>query len=40
MRRVRRVFGELRSEEVQAIDEGLAAFLGFGSRRPNPPNGH
>lgn len=31
-RRVRRVFGELAREEIAAIDEGLAAFLGFGDR--------
>ena len=29
-RRVRRVFGELAKEEVTAIDEGLAVFLGLG----------
>jgi mRNA interferase MazF len=31
-RRVRRVFGDLSSDEVAAIDEGLAVFLGFGDR--------
>jgi mRNA interferase MazF len=31
-RRIRRVFGELAREEVTAIDEGLAAFLGIGER--------
>ena len=31
-RRVRRVFGELSSDEVAAIDEGLAVFLGFSDR--------
>jgi hypothetical protein len=31
-RRVRRVFGELAAEEIAAIDEGLAVFLGFGGR--------
>ena len=31
-RRVRRVFGELAREEMTAIDEGLAAFLGLGDR--------
>ena len=31
-RRVRRVFGELPREEMAAIDEGLAAFLGLGER--------
>lgn len=29
-RRVRRVFGELAREEMAAIDEGLAVFLGLG----------
>lgn len=29
-RRVRRVFGELAAEEIAAIDEGLAIFLGLG----------
>jgi mRNA interferase MazF len=29
-RRVRRVFGEIAQEEMAAIDEGLAAFLGLG----------
>ena len=29
-RRVRRVFGELTREEMAAIDEGLAVFLGLG----------
>lgn len=31
-RRIRRVFGELAREEIGAIDEGLAAFLGLGGR--------
>lgn len=31
-RRVRRVFGELSREEMAAIDEGLAIFLGLGDR--------
>ncbi|MBL8232408.1 MAG: type II toxin-antitoxin system PemK/MazF family toxin [Bryobacterales bacterium] len=31
-RRVRRAFGELAAEEIAAIDEGLAVFLGLGSR--------
>jgi len=31
-RRVRRVFGELAREEMAAIDEGLAVFLGLGGR--------
>ncbi|MGH9482066.1 MAG: type II toxin-antitoxin system PemK/MazF family toxin [Terriglobales bacterium] len=29
-RRVRRVYGEVAAEEMTAIDEGLAAFLGLG----------
>ena len=29
-RRIRRVFGELAREEMAAVDEGLAAFLGLG----------
>ena len=29
-RRIRRVFGELAREEMIAIDEGVAAFLGLG----------
>jgi mRNA interferase MazF len=35
-RRVRRVFGELPREEMAAIDEGLAAFLGIGERLDGP----
>ena len=31
-RRIRRVFGELRQEEVTAIDDGLVTFLGIGNR--------
>ena len=31
-RRIRRVFGELAPEEIAAIDEGLAAFLGLAGR--------
>ena len=31
-RRVRSVFGELAREEIAAIDEGLAVFLGLGDR--------
>lgn len=31
-RRIRRVFGELAREEITAIDEGLALFLGLGER--------
>jgi mRNA interferase MazF len=30
-RRIRRVFGELAQEEIAAIDEGLAIFLGLGA---------
>lgn len=29
-RRIRRVFGELEREEIAALDEGLAVFLGLG----------
>ena len=35
-RRVRRVFGELSREEMAAIDEGLAVFLGLGDRLHAP----
>jgi mRNA interferase MazF len=35
-RRIRRVFGELAREEIGAIDEGLAAFLGLGDRLGGP----
>jgi len=31
-RRIRRVFGELAQEEMAAIDEGLALYLGLGGR--------
>ena len=31
-RRIRRVFGELAREEITAVDEGLAVFLGLGDR--------
>ncbi len=31
-RRVRRVFGELAPEEIAAIDEGLATFLGLAEK--------
>ena len=31
-RRIQRVFGELAMEEIAAIDEGLAVFLGLSSR--------
>ena len=31
-RRVQRVYGELPQEELSAIDEGLAVFLGLGDR--------
>jgi mRNA interferase MazF len=32
-RRIHRVFGELRQEEIGAVDEGLASFLGLLSPR-------
>jgi mRNA interferase MazF len=35
-RRIRRVFGELAREEIAAVDEGLAAFLGLGDRLHEP----
>jgi mRNA interferase MazF len=35
-RRIRRVFGELAREEIAAIDEGLAVFLGIGDRLHGP----
>jgi mRNA interferase MazF len=35
-RRVRRVFGELARLEMDAIDEGLALFLGLGDRLEGP----
>lgn len=35
-RRVRRVFGELAREEMAAIDEGLAVFLGLAERGHAP----
>jgi mRNA interferase MazF len=35
-RRIRRVFGELRREEIFAIDEGLALFLGLGGQPAFP----
>jgi mRNA interferase MazF len=31
-RRIRRVFGELAGEDIAAVDEGLAVFLGLGDR--------
>jgi mRNA-degrading endonuclease toxin of MazEF toxin-antitoxin module len=31
-RRIRRVFGELAKEEIEAVDEGLTIFLGLGNR--------
>ena len=34
-RRIRRVFGELAREEMAAIEEGMALFLGIGDR-PGP----
>ena len=38
-RRIRRVFGELASDEIAAIDEGLTVFLGLGAESdgPEPP---
>ena len=33
-RRVRRVFGQIRSDEMSAIDEGLALFLGLADAGP------
>lgn len=41
-RRVRRAFGELAAEEISAIDEGLAVFLGLDGRphgADRPPGG-
>lgn len=35
-RRIRRAFGELAREEIDAIDEGLAVFLGIGDRLHGP----
>lgn len=35
-RRIRRVFGELAREEIAAVDEGLALFLGIGDRLHGP----
>jgi mRNA interferase MazF len=32
-RRIRRVFGDLPEDEIAAVDEGLTAFLGLGTRR-------
>jgi len=36
-RRIRRVFGEIAQEEITAIDEGLAVFLGLGDRLHSAP---
>ncbi len=36
-RRVRRVFGQLAPPELDAIDEGLALFLGFGEKLESGP---
>jgi mRNA-degrading endonuclease toxin of MazEF toxin-antitoxin module len=36
-RRIRRVFGELAREEIAAIDERLAAFLGLRDRFQRAP---
>ena len=35
-RRIRRVFGEVAPSEVEALDEGLALFLGLGARLTEP----
>ena len=35
--RVRRAFGELETDEVAAIDEGLAAYLGLGQLQGTAP---
>ena len=35
-RRIRRAFGELETDEVAAIDEGLAVFLGLSDRLQDP----
>jgi mRNA interferase MazF len=35
-RRVRRVFGELASREMTAIDDGLSLFLGLGDQLDDP----
>ena len=35
-RRVRRLFGGLAAEEIAAVDEGLAVFLGIGDRLQGP----
>ena len=37
-RRICRVFGELTGEEIEAIDDGLTAFLGL-RHRPDSPDG-
>jgi len=36
-RRVRRVFGQLLPDEMTAVDEGLALFLGLGDRLEPAP---
>ncbi len=36
-RRVRRVFGHIASDEMSAVDEGLAQFLGLGDRLEPAP---
>ncbi len=38
-RRVRRVFGRIASDEMSAVDDGLALFLGLGDRLEPPPAG-
>jgi mRNA interferase MazF len=36
-RRITRVFGELSADEIAAIDEGLAVFLGLEAKLPGGP---
>ncbi len=36
-RRIRRVFGAVSNDEVDALDEGLALFLGLGAKLAPPP---
>ena len=36
-RRVRRVFGQIPSDEMSAVDDGLALFLGLGDQLASPP---
>jgi mRNA interferase MazF len=39
-RRIRRVFGNLPEDEIATVDEGLAAFLGLGTRKAGDPPIH